>query len=134
MMSVLSILSLLIIPNVAHAAESFVSNVTELIEAINSANDEINHSGPDTINMAKGFYTLTKADNDTDGSNGLPSITSEITINGDDSTIERSEVSETPLFRIFHVDRTGRLLLNDLTISSGKATEKGVVDSIMTAF
>ena len=126
----LIILFSMFIVGAAHATEFSVGNVTELIEAINSANDESNYPGPNTINMNRGTYTLTDVDNDTDGPNGLPSIISELTINGNDSTIERSEVKETPLFRIFHIDRTGRLLLNDLTISGGKATSGKATDRV----
>ena len=97
-------------------------DVTELINAINTANGS---EGGDTINLAAGcIYTLTAVDNDTDGPNGLPSITSTITINGNGATIQRDpsftcpDVSN-PEFRIFHVAASGNLTLNDVTVSNG---------------
>src|ERR1700730_15951906 len=55
-------------------------DVSCLISAINTANS---NGEANTINLSAGStYTLTAVDNDTDGPNGLPDITSEITING----------------------------------------------------
>ena len=101
--------------SVAHADVVEVGcSVTELIDAINTANS---NGQPDTINLAPSCtYTLTTTNNTTDGSNGLPSITSEITINGNGATIERSS---SDLFRIFHVAITGTLTLNDISIANG---------------
>jgi len=56
---------------------------------------------------------------DEDVTNNLLLAGGQITINGNEATIERSNVSNTPEFRIFHVDSTGNLILNDLTISNG---------------
>jgi hypothetical protein len=70
-----------------------------------------------TINLAlNGNYDLTSANNSTDGENGLPSISGEITINGNGSIIQRDSNST---FRIFHVAEGGNLTLNDLTIRNG---------------
>jgi hypothetical protein len=81
-------------------------------------------SGADIIELAAGAtYTLTAVDNNTDGPNGLPSVTSEITINGNGATIERSSAGATPDFRIFHVGDAGNLTLNDLTINNGKTPD-----------
>ncbi len=94
-------------------------NVTELINAINAANA---NRGADTIGLAADCtYMLISANNNTDGPNGLPSITSEIIINGNGATIERSSADGTPQFRIFHVARDGDLTLNNLTITNGDA-------------
>src|SRR5713101_4965706 len=65
-------------------------------------------------------YTLTAVDNDTDGPNGLPSITSTLTIKGDgaDTTIlERA--SSAPGFRLVHVTASGSLQLHGLTVRGG---------------
>ncbi len=98
-------------------------NTTELINAINVANST---GGADTLDLAADCtYTLTEVDNDTDGSNGLPSITSDITINGNGATIERSRASGTPDFRIFHVTVARDLTLNELTVQNGRASEGG---------
>jgi hypothetical protein len=54
-------------------------DVACLIDAITQANaNEEAH----TITLEAGTYTLTTVDNDTDGSNGLPSVTGIITIQG----------------------------------------------------
>ena len=61
-------------------------------------------------------------DNSVDGSNGLPSVTGEITINGNGATIERSSDGGTPDFRIVHIDGAGNLMLNNLSVTGGVAT------------
>ena len=95
---------------VVNGAQFFCSsgNVTCLIAAINQANK---HAGADTINLDPGIYTLTSSVN----FNGLPIITSHITINGDDAAttiIERDP--DAPGFRIFSVAVSGKLTLNGL--------------------
>jgi hypothetical protein len=50
-----------------------------LIVAIDQAN--ANGQPENTIRLETGTYTLTNIDNETDGPNGLPSITSTLTIN-----------------------------------------------------
>jgi len=54
-------------------------NVACLIDAINQANA---NGEANTITLKAGTYTLTAVDNDTDGPNGLPSVTSTLTIQG----------------------------------------------------
>ena len=77
-------------------------------------------SGADTIELGVGLtYILIEVDNSTDEANGLPSISSQITINGNGSTIERSGAA--PKFRIFHVGNSGVLTLNQVTVSGGFA-------------
>ena len=87
-----------------------------LIEAINKANA---NPGPDTINLYHSTYNIGAVNNGTNGANGLPVITSDITINGDGSTIERNQFADA--FRIFHVGKEGKLTLNKVTIKDGKA-------------
>jgi hypothetical protein len=86
------------------------------------------------------MYTLTAVNNDWYGPNGLPPITSSITIEGNGSTIERSAAAGTPTFRLLYVaaDPTnpntfnyivpagsssggGQLTLQKLTLSGGLA-------------
>lgn len=91
-------------------------DVAALVCAIKTANAT---AGADTINLAaQGTYTLTKAEN---ADNGLPIITSEITINGAGATIERSTAPNTPAFRIFKANSTAKLALNRVTIKDGRA-------------
>jgi C1A family cysteine protease len=75
------------------------------------------------INLEAGIYTLTEVDNDADGPNGLPSITSTspISIEGPDAEttiVERD--TDAPEFRIFHVAPGGVLTLDGLTVRGGK--------------
>ena len=92
-------------------------DVACLIAAINTSNTngEVN-----LIRLAAGTFTLTAVNNDTDGSNGLPSIAGALTIGGDGSMntiIERAATA--PQFRIFHVAQSGLLNLEDLTVRGG---------------
>src|SRR5262245_59552861 len=54
-------------------------DVACLIDAMNDANA---NGEENTITLATGAYTLTAVDNDTDGPNGLPSVTGRMTIRG----------------------------------------------------
>lgn len=125
---------------VVHAATITVTTTADdttangnctLREAIQAANSDaavdacVAGSGADTIELAaSSTYTLTVADNTdpTLGPNGLPIITSTVTINGHGSTIVRSAAGGTPDFRLFQVNSGGRLQLNDVTISNGKVS------------
>src|SRR5438105_4383901 len=118
------LLSLLIGMQPAVAATFNIANgdVPGLIAAINTANAQ---PGADIINLATGgTYTLTVVDNSLTyfytGPNGLPTITSQITINGNGATIQRSSTPGTPDFRIFEV-ASGDLTLNGVTIRGGRA-------------
>jgi hypothetical protein len=96
-------------------------DVACLITALNGANT---NGGTNTITLAAGTYTLRDVDNTTDGPNGLPSITSTLTITGagaDTTTIERqaSGSPTPPQFRLLHVAATGSLTLNGLTLRGG---------------
>ncbi|MDR4504173.1 MAG: hypothetical protein MRK01_05170 [Candidatus Scalindua sp.] len=97
-------------------------DVAALIDAINTANG---NGEDDTINLQGGIYSLTQKNNDINGPNGLPSITSNISLNGvtDNSTIIERNIDSPhiPLFRIFHVANTGNIQLESLTIQGGIA-------------
>ena len=58
-------------------------------------------------------------------SNGLPIITSDITINGHGGKISRSHLESTPNFRLFEVATTGTLHLNHVTIKNGGIVTEG---------
>ena len=103
----------------AHAATIPVPcSAAALVAAINTANST---AGAQTLNLAGGCtYTLVAPDN---AANGLPVITSDITINGNrngpGSTITRDPSA--PSFRILAVGSAGTLTLNFTTIRGGKA-------------
>lgn len=107
------------------AAATFVvadGDVGSLIAAIADANDEGTYPGSDSIDLANdGTYTLTGINNFTEGANGLPSITSDVTILGGGSTIQRSTASGVPPFRLFHVAGGGTLRLTEVTLRNGRA-------------
>ncbi|MGW2701136.1 hypothetical protein [Streptomyces sp. NPDC001340] len=103
----------------AHAATVDVRcSVRDLVEAINTANGS---PGADTLQLArKCTYKLTSPDA-ANPANGLPAITSEITIDGNGARITRAKSA--PAFRILFVAGTGTLTLNKTTIKGGKATD-----------
>src|SRR5262245_32922072 len=105
----------------AAIVECASGDVACLISAIiaANANGEIN-----TIRLQAGTYTLTAVDNVTDESNGLPLITSSLTIVGAgvaNTIIERDATG--PSFRLFHVGQTGVLKLQSLTARGGSLGE-----------
>ena len=109
-------LLLSIIPAYSAVFNISPGDVTGLIAAINTANT---NGEENTINIT-GTYVLTSVNDPTDGGNGLPSITSSMTIDGGTgATIKRSDASETPFFRILHVAETGNLTINSVTIEGG---------------
>jgi hypothetical protein len=118
-------------PAPAHAG---TINVTAggctLIDAITSANTDtttvtgscIAGSGDDTIVLqSSSIHPYTVSNNSVHGFNALPSITSVITIQGNGATIKRDSGSVTD-FRLFVVEPTGGLTLDDVTLSGGVAS------------
>ena len=108
-----------------------------LADAINSANANVDlggctHTGTygaDTIVLPTGTYPLTAADNEGTngfGANGLPIVTSDITILGQGSTISRINGASAPFFRIFQVTQ-GTLTLVQLTVTGGFLKSPGNV-------
>jgi hypothetical protein len=88
-----------------------------LLNAITTANA---NGEANTIAVEAGTYTLTAVDNTTDGPNGLPSVTSTLTIQGaglDTTVIERDPSA--PGFRLLHVAAAGVLTLDGLTLKGG---------------
>ncbi len=119
--AILNVGYILSLSTTLHAATFNVSSgdTAGLIDAINTSNL---NGEDDTINLKAGTYTLVSVDNDTDSSNGLPSISSKIMIRGagaEATTIERVGTDSTPDFRIFHVASVGELTLEDLTVKNG---------------
>jgi len=91
-----------------------------LIAAISAANA----TGGATINLAAGCtYKLTAANNTSPalGGNGLPVITSPITLDGSGTSIAGNDST----FRILQVSRTGNLTVQGLTITGGTTDGMG---------
>jgi hypothetical protein len=96
-------------------------NVTCLIDAINTANA---NGEANTIILEAGTYTLTVVDNTTDAPNGLPLVTSILTIMGlgAETTIIERDVSAAP-FRI--LQNAGALTLEAVAIRGGLTVGSG---------
>ncbi|MCX2179704.1 hypothetical protein KV205_04030 [Streptomyces sp. SKN60] len=105
------------VPTSATAQEFVPCGQTALKNAIARANAT---PGPSLLVLALGCqYTLTTPHND---ANGLPVITSQISLVGNGSTIRRSTQTGTPEFRIFEVSGpNGDLRLGGLTVRNGRA-------------
>ena len=104
-------------------------DVTGLIAAINAANA---NGQENTINLEPGTYSLTTINNNTDGPNGLPSVTSTLTIQGvggAEITIVQRDAGA-PEFRLMHVAATGTLTLDALTLQGGN--RRGLPDDFVT--
>lgn len=96
-----------------------------LVEAIHNANNDaatyaecVAGSGADTITLptnATLTYTVSYG-----GSVALPAVVSDITIDGNGTTIERD--SGAPSFGIMGIDPGGNLTLNDATLTGGQST------------
>jgi predicted outer membrane repeat protein len=92
------------------------SDTAGLISAMVSANAL---SSPSVICLGGGTYALSTVHNIDDGAGGLPTVTKNVTINGNGAIIER--VSSAPSFRIFRVLNTARLALSNLTVRGGNS-------------
>jgi len=100
-----------------------------LISAINQAN---NSPGPSVINLDYCIYSLDEVDNSQSFSgltinNGLPLISSEITINGNSAVIKIQPASGEPDFGHFLVNAMGDLTINDLRLQYGYRPIGGAV-------
>jgi hypothetical protein len=95
-----------------------------LVQAVHAANGDAPAggcaagSGADTIVLGYDVI-LTAVDNDTEGPNGLPSVTSMITIKGRNHAIERSGATSTPAFRLLHVSAAGSLTVDAARLQNG---------------
>src|SRR5215470_14974218 len=115
------ILGLAMVQPVQAATFTFAAgDVQCLIVSIDQAN--ANGQPQNTIRLKAGTYTLTNIDNNTDGPNGLPSITSTLTI--EVAAHKTATITRDPnalAFRLLHVGASGRLTLQNLTLSNGAA-------------
>jgi hypothetical protein len=103
-----------LIPTAAQAAVA--CSETALVAAINLANS----SGGGNVPLTPGCtYTLTKSNGkDGHGPDGLPVITTAISLTGSASVITRSKAALP--FRIAEVSPTGSLTLNSVTLRDGR--------------
>ena len=115
---------LLLIQQTGMAAMITVDGICTLIDAITAANSDAPEgscasgaSGQDVLDVQVDTL-LTVVNNTTNGANGLPAVTSNILIMGNDHSVTRANVSQA--FRIFDVEATGFLQIDSLTVSQGK--------------
>ena len=109
-------------------------DVDALIEAINTANSR---DGDDIINLEPGTYILTQKMSEWSGANGLPLITSNITIIGssnlDDTIINVSENGYGDM-RVFTICRGATVSLQGLSITGGGPDSGGAIRNDATLF
>ncbi|GAA2637506.1 hypothetical protein SMC26_08330 [Actinomadura fulvescens] len=108
-----------LVPTTAHAAVA--CNGPALVAAIATANG----SGGGNVTLTPGCtYVLASADNiGVHGANGLPIITTAITLTGNNNTIARAAVALP--FRIIEIGATGNLTLKSVTVTGGLAATSG---------
>jgi hypothetical protein len=112
-----------LVPTVYNVA---AGDVATLIADINQANS---NGQSNTINLSPGTYDLKAADNYWYGPNGLPAITSNLTIQGNGAILERDPaLGTTTPFRLLFVSGgltgglpAGNLTLENLTLEGGLA-------------
>ena len=110
------------VPMSAQAA-TVPCSTTALISAITTANGVL---APSTLDLTPlCTYNLTSVNNSTNGPNGLPVITKDITLSGDQNLITRSSALGTPTFRIAQVATAANLTLKNTTLNNGSATGAG---------
>lgn len=105
------------------------ADVTQLGQAITTLNSDANQ--PHTINLTGTSYVVGDADpaGEIFGSSAFPVVRNNITIEGNNNTIQRSTTAGTPAFRMFGVETGGiansptQLTLKNLTLmNSGGGT------------
>jgi hypothetical protein len=115
---VFAVISEPIVPPVA-GCDMVSTSGNSLITNITQANTA---STPQTICLnANATYTFSQSSTWFFGDTALPPITGNITIKGNGATLERAATA--PDFRLFGVDGTGTLTLENLTLNGGSLNE-----------
>jgi predicted outer membrane repeat protein len=106
--------------------EVAAGDVPGLIAALNAANAD---PAVDVIALAAGGrYGLTDVYGTATGQNGLPVVSSDVVVEGNNAVIARYPWSGmVNMFRFFKVGAGGSLTLNDLVLEGGYATNGGAV-------
>ena len=117
------------VPNETPTPRHVGCSVPELIQAIQDANQS---PEPSEIFLGECVYTLTRPDNSRQIEgltvhSGLPVISSEIIIRGNNSVIEITKDTGEPFFGHFFVDPSGDLELYDLVLRGGTRALGGAV-------
>jgi hypothetical protein len=105
------------------AQASVPCNEAALVQAINDANAA---GGGNVVLEPLCTYDLAASHaTGANGADGLPIITTVITLTGNQNVITRSSALGTPAFRIAEVASTGKLTLKLVTLSNGSAVGSG---------
>ncbi len=116
---ILAALLCVVTPSEAATFACGAGDVPCLVSKIGQANS--NGARSNTLRLPAGTWTLTTVDNsDTEGSTGLPVITSRLTIEGDgpeQTILERA--ADSTRFRLFQVAPEGNLTVRALTLQGG---------------
>lgn len=103
----------------AHAAvfRCAAGDVACLVDAINRSNT---NGERNTIRLEAGTYALAAVDNNTDGANGLPSISGHVVIRGRGAAATIiTRAPSAPVMRLLHVGATGQLTVDGVTLTGG---------------
>jgi hypothetical protein len=125
----------LLISNPLVPAIIVVDGGCTLVDAITAANTDsaaggcTAGSGADEIQLTVDVTLTQVASTDVDGDNGLPLVSSVITIEGNGRSILRDLGA--PAFRIFNVTPAGELVLSNTTVGSGFVLSPGVGGGIL---
>ena len=131
----LLLLVLLLLHQPIGAAVIPVDATCTLVDAIDAANNDDDAgglcppggSGADTLRLT-GDVTLTALHNTTRGANGLPIVVTDITIDGRGYAVARDAAA--PEFRLLYVGVGGDLLLENVTLRDGVATQSGFYGAV----
>jgi hypothetical protein len=121
---ILLLMLLLVCPPPLVTAVIVVDGTCTLVDAITAANSDSATgdcpagSGADEIQVTVDV-TLTTVDNTADGDNGLPSITSDVRIQGTGGLRAIARDPAAPEFRILHIAASGTVDLNNLALMNG---------------
>lgn len=123
-----TVLGVLFLPQAVNSSNIPVSGACTLVDAIDAANNDDDSggkcppggSGSDTLTLTNDV-TLTAVNNIfVGGETGLPVIMTDVIVDGGGFTIERDTAAAE--FRIFGVDASGSLSLNNLSVRNGSAS------------
>lgn len=103
------------------AAAAITIDVPCTVPSLRAALEAANGSGGGTLLLAQSCnYTLVEPDNvGADGPNGLPVVSTPITVIGRGATVQRSTMNSTPPFRILEVAPAASLTASALTLAGG---------------
>lgn len=110
------------------------NNTAAINEILGFFTTAVNNGEADTINLLPGaVYKFTTTNNTLDGKNALPVIGPDgtgkngITINGQGATFTRFSSEDFRFLRVNGNNNNVALVINDLTLSSGKSTDGGAI-------